>query len=76
MAYFWMFLPFRTRFVLSPFFYIRPLLYFISPCFLASGSLSQYLLSTSLLLFLGFFLFVALVTVVTVINLSEGRFSS
>ena len=76
MAYFWMFLPFRTRFVLSPLFYIRPLLFFSSPGFLASGSLSQYLISSSLLLFLGFFLFVALVTVVTVINLSEGRFSS
>jgi hypothetical protein len=76
MAYFWMFLPFQSRFALSPLFYLRPLLFFSSSGSLVCGSLSQYLLSSSVLLFFGFFLFIGLVTVVYVVNLSEGRFSS
>merc|ERR1712212_576599 len=75
LAYFWMFLPIESSFYLSPIFYFSPFLLFVHFPISVSGSLSQFLVPTSLLLFFGCFLFVALLVVVFVINLSEGRFT-
>merc|ERR1712212_1075131 len=71
LAYFWMFLPFCSPFRLSHVYYFSPLVFVFHWPTRASGSLSQYLVPSSLLLFFGCFLFVSLLVVVFVVNLSE-----
>ena len=75
LAYFWMFLPLCSAFSLPPVFLLSPLVFVLHWPFCASGSLSQFLVPSSLLLFFGCFLFVSLLVVVFVVNLSEGRFA-
>lgn len=75
-AYFWMLLP------LSSFSYFGYSVLFVSIFIFAyspsqfSGSLMMYLLASSLLLFFGCFLFLTILFVVYLVNLSEGSFLS
>jgi len=75
-AYFWMLLPLGAfSFFGFYVFLFRIMIFAYSPSQF-SGSLTMYLLSSSLLLFFGCFLFLTIVFVVCLVNLSEGSFLS
>merc|ERR1711970_32694 len=75
-AYFWMLLPLTPLFFSFSFvFFLFPLLLNIQPPS-SSGSFSFFVIATSLLLVFGCYLFLAILVVVHLVNLSEGSFSS
>merc|ERR1712212_1026602 len=75
-SYFWMFI---ICFTLPSLYFILPLILVylcIAPSLLIPSSVSSFLLSSSLLTFLGLILFLAIVVVVSILDLSLGGFTS
>jgi hypothetical protein len=75
-TYFWMFI---TSFALPSTAFLLPLLLIflcISPSLLVPSPVSSFLLGSSLLTFLGLVLFLAIVVVVSILDLSLGGFTS
>merc|ERR1712168_516669 len=76
LAYYWMLMPSSMCFPAPVVFFL-----WVSSCFLnapsfVSGSLCFFQLSSSLLLFIGSYLFFTLLVVVYIVDLSAGRFTS
>lgn len=75
LAYFWMLLP-DTGLPSGQYMILAALFGLVqSPVHLPSGSLSSLLLPSSLLFFFGFFLWLTILIVVHLVNLSEGSFT-